>query len=186
MAPSSSVAASQQSLRDFRVSSQRNFVETDEEGVQPSSLGASKKASSSSSQNSMEEKDILRILITTDNHVGFNERDPIRKEDSFIIFDEIMQYAHTYNVDFVLQGGDLFHDNKPSRDTLHKTISILRKHVFGDKPVPLQILSDQSVNFKSNPGGTVNYEDPNVNISLPIFAISGMFILIQNVYNSIQ
>ncbi|KAG2375246.1 hypothetical protein C9374_009869 [Naegleria lovaniensis] len=166
--PSQLPSQSQRGIREFRTSSQRNFMETDEDGVQPVP-----RASSSSPEEPMDEKDILRILITTDNHVGFNERDPVRKEDSFIIFEEIMQYAHRYNVDFVLQGGDLFHDNKPSRDTLHKTIAILRKYVFGDKPVPLQILSDQSVNFKSNPGGTVNYEDPNVNIALPIFSISG-------------
>ena len=32
----------------------------------------------------------LRILVATDNHLGFAERDPIRCEDSFNTFEEIM------------------------------------------------------------------------------------------------
>lgn len=167
--PRTQSGASQAS--NFRLSSQRSYVDDEEGGIKPVEEG-----SSGVNEQDVDEKDVLRVLITTDNHVGYLERDTVRKDDSFIIFEEIIQYGHKYNVDFVLQGGDLFHDNKPSRDTLHKTISILRKYVFGDKPVPLQILSDQSVNFKSNPEGTVNYEDPNVNISLPIFAISGKFV----------
>jgi double-strand break repair protein MRE11 len=71
-----------------------------------------------------------------------------------------------------LFGGDLFNDNKPSRETLHRTIEMFRKYCCGDKPVPLRIQSDQSVNFRHN-FGTVNYEDPNFNISLPVFAIHG-------------
>ncbi|KAL9655012.1 hypothetical protein ABK040_008796 [Willaertia magna] len=152
------------SQTNFVKSSQRSYME-DDEGMQP--------VEKEVNEEDMDDKDILRILITTDNHLGYLERDPIRKDDSFIIFEEILEYAKQHNVDFILQGGDLFQDNKPSRDTLHRAITILRKYVFGDRPLPLQILSDQEVNFKSNPKHVVNYEDPNVNISLPIFAISG-------------
>lgn len=52
-------------------------------------------------------------------------------------------------VDFVLLGGDLFHENKPSRMTLVRCIEILRKYCLGDKPVGFQVVSDQSVNFAS-------------------------------------
>ena len=44
----------------------------------------------------------------------------------------------------VLLGGDLFHDNKPSRDTMMKAIQILRKHCRGDRPVRFRVLSDRA------------------------------------------
>ena len=53
-------------------------------------------------------------------------------------------------MDFVLLGGDLFHENKPSRATLHGCIEILRKYCLGDKPCQVEFLSDQSVNFWSS------------------------------------
>ena len=50
-------------------------------------------------------------------------------------------------VDFVLLGGDLFHENKPSRATLVRTIEILRKYCMNDRPVQFQVVSDQTINF---------------------------------------
>jgi len=35
----------------------------------------------------------LRILVATDNHLGYLEKDPIRGEDSFRSFEEIFQIA---------------------------------------------------------------------------------------------
>lgn len=55
--------------------------------------------------------DTIRILVSTDNHVGFEERDPIRKDDSWRTFDEVMTLAKERDVDMVLLAGDLFHDN---------------------------------------------------------------------------
>jgi double-strand break repair protein MRE11 len=86
--------------------------------------------------------------------------------------EEILSIAKEKEADFVLLGGDLFHDNKPSRDTLHRTIELLRKYCLGPNPVPLKIHSEQKMNFK-NSFGTVNYEDPNFNVELPIFVIHG-------------
>lgn len=54
-----------------------------------------------------------------------------------------------YNADMVLLGGDLFHENKPSRDTLVKSMQILKKYCLNDRPVSFQLLSDQKVNFPS-------------------------------------
>lgn len=51
-------------------------------------------------------------------------------------------------VDFVLLGGDLFHENKPSRRTLYRTMDILRRHCMGPEPVGFQVISEQAQNFK--------------------------------------
>ncbi|KAL6977324.1 HECT-type E3 ubiquitin transferase [Sarracenia purpurea var. burkii] len=53
-------------------------------------------------------------------------------------------------VDFLLLGGDLFHENKPSRSTLVKAIEILRHHCLNDQPVQFQVVSDQTVNFANS------------------------------------
>lgn len=68
------------------------------------------------------------------------------------------------------RGGDLFHENKPSRSTLVKAIQIINRHCLGDQPVSFQILSDQNANFV---GGVANHLDPNLNVGLPIFTIHG-------------
>lgn len=39
----------------------------------------------------MQDEDVFRILVTTDNHLGYNERDAIRGEDSFCTFEEVLQ-----------------------------------------------------------------------------------------------
>ena len=49
----------------------------------------------------------------------------------------------------VLLGGDLFHENKPSRSTLVKAIQIITKYCLSDNLVPFRILSDQKHNFVS-------------------------------------
>jgi double-strand break repair protein MRE11 len=45
-------------------------------------------------------------------------------------------------VDFLLLAGDLFHENKPSRESLYQTIALLRQYTFGDKPIQVELLSD--------------------------------------------
>ena len=62
---------------------------------------------------------------------------------------EILQLAVEYKADALLLGGDLFHDNKPSRATLQRTMELLSKYVLNDRPVGFQILSDQATNFVS-------------------------------------
>lgn len=37
--------------------------------------------------------DVLKILVATDNHVGHLERDDVRRDDSFIAFEEICRIA---------------------------------------------------------------------------------------------
>jgi double-strand break repair protein MRE11 len=71
----------------------------------------------------------MKILITSDNHLGYKENDPVRQDDSFTTFDEICKTAIFHKVDCILQVGDLFHDNRPSRYCINRTINILRKHI---------------------------------------------------------
>ncbi|KAI1343872.1 double-strand break repair protein mus-23 [Xylariaceae sp. FL0016] len=116
--------------------------------------------------------DTIRILVSTDNHVGYEERDAIRKNDSWKSFDEIMNLARTEDVDMVLLAGDLFHDNKPSRWSMYHVMRSLRQNCLGMKPCELQFLSDASEVFASA-FNHVNYEDPDINISIPVFSIHG-------------
>ncbi|KAI1106783.1 DNA repair exonuclease [Jackrogersella minutella] len=123
-------------------------------------------------QSQFTKADTIRILISTDNHVGYQERDPIRKDDSWKTFDEIMNLARKEDVDMVLLGGDLFHENKPSRKAMYQVMRSLRKNCLGLKPCELQFLSDATDVFQGGLGH-VNYEDPDINISIPVFSIHG-------------
>ncbi|KAJ2450239.1 meiotic recombination, partial [Coemansia sp. RSA 2424] len=94
-------------------------------------------AADSSGSGDGDSQHTLSILIATDNHLGYLERDPIRGQDSFHAFSEIMQLARTRNVDMVLLGGDLFHDNKPSRKCLHQALTIFKQRCLGSGAVAL-------------------------------------------------
>lgn len=48
--------------------------------------------------SSADDDDIVRIVISTDNHVGFMERDPVRGHDSFIAFEEVLRHARDTKV----------------------------------------------------------------------------------------
>ncbi len=104
-----------------------------------------------------DDESVLRIIISTDNHLGYKERDPTRGMDSFAAFEEVLSFSKWKGADMLLLGGDLFHDNKPSRQTMVRTYDILREYVFGEEPVSFQIVSDQSDAFEGR-RGIVNYE----------------------------
>ena len=130
----------------------------------------------------------FRILLATDNHIGYAEKDPVRGQDAINTFREILEIAQTADVDFILLAGDLFHENRPSRTCMHQTIALLREYTMGDKPISVCALAppahyaDMQFELLSDPmdGGTpgfsfpaVNYEDPNLNVSIPVFSIHG-------------
>ena len=145
--------------------------------------------------------DTIRILVSTDNHLGYNERDAVRGLDSFAALEEVLYMAKELQADMVLLAGDLFHENKPSRRTLHKTMQLFRTYCMGPNPVQIQILNASHNSQNNNPRtststipstttststststpnssvlfrqGHVNYEDPNYSVDLPIFAIHG-------------
>ncbi|KAG7319404.1 hypothetical protein KOW79_016547 [Hemibagrus wyckioides] len=126
-----------------------------------------------SSGNTIDDEDTFKILVATDIHLGYLEKDAVRGNDTFVTFDEIMKCAKQNDVDLVLLGGDLFHDNKPSRKALHSCMEVMRKYCMGDKPILFEIISDQAVNFGNSRFPWVNYQDENLNISIPVFSVHG-------------
>uniref|UniRef100_H3CQQ5 Double-strand break repair protein n=1 Tax=Tetraodon nigroviridis TaxID=99883 RepID=H3CQQ5_TETNG len=120
-----------------------------------------------------DDEDTFKILIATDIHLGYLEKDAIRGNDTYNTLEEILEHAKTNQVDLILLGGDLFHDNKPTRRCLHSCITMLRKYCMGDSPIHFNILSDQTVNFNTTQFPWVNYQDENLNISIPVFSIHG-------------
>ena len=110
----------------------------------------------------------FKILLATDIHLGCYEDNHIRRNDSFEAFEETLKIANEEEVDFVLLGGDLFHDNKPSRPTLTRCMEIIRSHCFGKRNVSIYRLTPSDKEETC-----LNYENPNLNISLPIFTIHG-------------
>ncbi|XP_012221953.1 double-strand break repair protein MRE11 [Linepithema humile] len=120
-------------------------------------------------------EDTITVLVATDIHLGFNysKKKGGNSDDSFITFEEILKYGKDNEVDFILLGGDLFHDTKPSQTTLLKCVELLRKYCLGTRECKLEFLSDSELVFRHCAQKHVNYEDPNLNISMPIFTIHG-------------
>eukprot|EP00667_Euglena_gracilis_P008073 EG_transcript_8155 len=116
--------------------------------------------------------DILRILVATDLHLGAFEKHRHRCHDSFVTFEEILKKAAELEVDFLLLGGDLFHENKPSHATLQRTAELLRRYCLGDRAIGFELISQPQRNF-SGAFPCANYEDPNLNVALPVFCIHG-------------
>lgn len=108
---------------------------------------------------------VIKVMISTDNHLGYLEKDPIRGDDSFRAFEEVLELAKSNEVDMLLLAGDLFHDNKPSRSTMLKTMSLLRKACLSPGgAIRLAVRSDPT---------QINYMNPTVAVSLPVFVIHG-------------
>ncbi len=62
----------------------------------------------------------------------------------------------------LLLGGDLFHENKPTRDAEKKCLDLLQRFVLGDRPVQMEFLSDPAVNFAHCQRKDLNYMNPNM------------------------
>lgn len=120
-------------------------------------------SSQAESNHSIEEDDVFNITISTDNHMGYKESDPIIGEDSFLAFEEVLQTAQKNESDFLLLGGDLFHEKKPSRDSINKVTKLLNTYVYGD----------QDIRFETQAYPKANYLSDFLSVKLPIFMIHG-------------
>lgn len=111
------------------------------------------------------------MLVATDTHIGYAEKDPVRGRDSINTFKEVLDLAVANDVrpsslplpplpesagadlpssplaqvDMLLLAGDLFHENRPSRTSLYQTISALRERCLSDRPIALELVSDAGV-----------------------------------------
>jgi double-strand break repair protein MRE11 len=108
----------------------------------------------------------FRILVATDNHLGFKESHHMRADDSFQAFEEILISAKENKVDLLLLGGDLFHEMTPSQSCLYKTTNILQKYIFGAGELNFDT-KKTSCPFEAN------YLNDHLNIDLPVFIIHG-------------
>ena len=73
----------------------------------------------------------------------------------------------------IILGGDLFHDNKPSRLTMYKTMELFRKYCMGgSQPVQFDTVCDPEDLFHDE-FKTFNFEDASFGVSLPVFIIHG-------------
>lgn len=119
-------------------------------------------------QGNVSSPDIFRILITNDNHIGFKQDDPIRRKDSLVTFEEIIQIARLKSVDFILHSGDLLDECRPNRFWMTSVMRLLQENCFGDREIRFsQIKTDRTASKR------VNFESPNRNIDLPIYMIHG-------------
>ena len=104
----------------------------------------------------------FRIMIASDNHLGYLENDQIRGDDSFNSFEEILKLSRSEGVDFLLLAGDLFHHHNPSKKTIIRTSNILQKYVYGQKEHKYEV-------FCYEP----NFKNENLFVEIPIFIIHG-------------
>ncbi len=115
---------------------------------------------------------MMRIVISTDNHLGYLEKDPVRGDDSFAAFEEVFSVAKRHNADMIVFAGDMFNDNRPSRRTMYQSLSLFKKYCCGDSTVYIANEGDTSETLKTN-GGRPNFLDPYLSISLPVYTIHG-------------
>lgn len=112
----------------------------------------------------LDETHSIRLAIASSPLLGFAGAQPLRKNDSFEAFEEVLKKARIGATDLLLLGGNLFSEGNPSGDVLNKAISLLKSNIFGDK----------AINYEAVWGKQVpNYACENMNIDLPIFAING-------------
>jgi len=117
---------------------------------------------------------MLRLFVTTDNHIGCHENSGVRYADASTTFDEAMSVAQAQDADLVLQCGDLFDKNKPSKLALYSTVKTLRRRCLGDRAVEFEVRNEAEFMLEDCMDmNHANFEDENINVGLPIFAING-------------
>ncbi|GIX60928.1 Mre11 DNA-binding domain-containing protein [Babesia caballi] len=71
---------------------------------------------------------MFRALIFTDTHLGHKEGDPVRGNDAFNAFEEVLFLAKHLSVDAIFHSGDMFDDSHPSRAVMYRTMELLRQY----------------------------------------------------------
>ncbi|CAD5215182.1 unnamed protein product [Bursaphelenchus okinawaensis] len=115
----------------------------------------------------------MKICIASDVHCGYGENKKYVYEDSFEAFEEVLMKASSEKCDFVLLGGDLFHENQPSRDTQLRVMRLIRQHCLSGPETSLKVKSNGEETFATTCFKRANIEDENLTVSIPIFTIHG-------------
>lgn len=116
-----------------------------------------------------QEHNHIKFAIFTDSHLGHNITIPSLMNDSFNAFEESLKIAREKHVDIILHAGDLFDSSSPEKRIYTKTIEIINEYCFGNRNPQIQIINSQE-----HPAvQSLNTENPNLNIGLPIFVIQG-------------
>ncbi|CAD5220779.1 unnamed protein product [Bursaphelenchus xylophilus] len=115
----------------------------------------------------------MKILIASDSHCGYGEIKQYLYEDSFRSFEEVLQKAKENECDFILLGGDLFHESEPSRRTQIRLMRLIREYCMSGPKTSLKVTSNGEDNFGVFQFKTANIDDENLTVSLPIFTING-------------
>lgn len=118
----------------------------------------------SKSQYFTDETHVFKLAVSSNNFLGFSSSHPIRKNDCFDVFDEVLKRCRFLNVDVLTLGGNLFDQASPSQEVLHRAVSLIKSSIFGDKPINFEVLWGKQA---------PNYACENMNIDLPIFVIQG-------------
>ncbi|KAF7457684.1 DNA repair and meiosis protein Mre11 [Cryptosporidium felis] len=110
----------------------------------------------------------FKILVCTDTHTGFKERDRVRSNDSLITLEEIFIIGKKLDVDLILHSGDLFDVAKPSKYIMYNVMNIIRKYCMGSKKIKFKALTGS--NSSKN---CYNWENGDTKVSIPFFGIHG-------------
>lgn len=62
------------------------------------SVDASRELTVTGTHRTLVPEDIIKIMLATDNHIGYLERDPVRSQDAINTFEEILQLAVKHDV----------------------------------------------------------------------------------------
>ncbi|GFE53342.1 DNA repair exonuclease [Babesia ovis] len=71
---------------------------------------------------------LFRVIIFTDTHLGHKDSDPVRANDAFNTFQEVLFLAKYLQVDAIFHSGDLFDDSHPSRSVIYRTMELIRHY----------------------------------------------------------
>lgn len=134
----------------------------------------------------------ISILVTTDNHLGHNQRNPVTSEDSFKAFEEALLVARHEKVDLVILAGDLFDKPDIDGDTLNHCMDIMidtigKKQTFGNV-IDLENLSEYKIDRYAIPAIFINgnHDAPNTyfkNSHNHVLEKSGLFKWIGKINN---
>ena len=114
-------------------------------------------------------QDVFEILFASDVHLGFGSKDAVRGQDSMRTFEEILNLGRERGVDFVLLGGDLFHQSSPPKNVMDGAIRALRKYCLGEKKTNFDLSGDLNGSCSS-----LNFKDAHLKVALPVFTIHGV------------